>query len=230
VNSRNRILLEIGVALIGIIVGLGIYASHQAQIAKTAETLATEAGKREQVWKDQAADSDRSAAMNEDKVRQRESEIRVLQAKFDSLPKPAPPVPAPAADADLASGLMKAGISPGFAVKEAPGQLGRLDASLVWKWHEDALRLAPTEDRLDASMALNAGQSAALDAQKSLVIDLQTSRDAWKRATGASDERAEQFRKESKALTKALTAEKWQKWLLVGGSAAASFYAGRKLR
>ena len=232
---RAAVLLPLAGLLV--IAGLGWYARVQRERAASAHLQATEAGKREAIWRQQAEDSDRAATFSDEKVRQKEAEVYELQAKLAAIPRPAPPVPAPADDAQLAEGLAIAGLTPGLRVLvlppgpdgKVPGStLGHLDATLVWRWNQDALRLPPTEARLEVSLDLNRGQVLLVEAQKVQVLDLTTSRNAWKGAAGACDERADALSRETRALQRSLRTERWQKWLMVGGAAAVGFYAGRK--
>lgn len=232
---RAAVLLPIvGLLFIG---GLGWYARVQRARATAADLLATEAGKREAIWKEQAEDADRAAAFSEEKVQQHEAVIRELQARLDRIPRPPAPRPAPAEDAPLAAGLVEAGMVHGLQVlqqvpgpegQNRPSTLGAFDARLAWTWKEAALRLPPVESRLEATSALNEALTRQVGAVQDQAAQLATARDAWKRATGACDERAEALAKETRALQRSLRAERWQKWAMVGGAAVVGFYAGRK--
>lgn len=220
--------------LLGVVVvfGLGWYARVQRDRAAMAELQATEAGRREAIWKEQAADSDLAAAMNEDKVRMHEATIRTLQARLDRIPRPPAPKPPPAEDADLAAGLVQSGLTAGLRVQvaETPAVLGQADARVVWNWKESALRLPPLEARLETTAALNEALTLQVGAVQAQARSLANSRDAWKQATAACDERAEALGKETKALKRSLQAEKWQKWLMVGGGVAVGYLAGKNVR
>jgi len=217
-RTQRRIILVILAALVLILAAFA-YAFHQASVAKAYQTQAVQAQQREKLAVDAAKVSDQKALVAQQASQSAALVTQHRLAVFQAAPLPPPPKPAPAEDADLAKGLVTAGLAPGLTLFRpgGPSSLSRPDAVLVWNWSQDSARVPPLMARLGAAESLVDGQAQENQALKTENVLAFQARDDWKNAHGAADDRAEALQKEVKALHRAGTAVKLGTAAVVAG-------------
>lgn len=155
------------------------------------------------------------------------AKVAELQARLDKKVYPPKPKPAPETNKELETVIVRFGFAEGLSVLDStqPSVLGRPDALKVYEWASQAARVAPLEDRLDASGALIEGLKGEVKAKD---VEVKATFVALSKTTDQlilTQAQAKTFQQQAQATAKKAVL---QKWLYLGGGLLTGYVVSKK--
>lgn len=212
-------------------IGLSVYSSYKLRLAHNLEAQADQFRAQATTLRAEADTYKAKADILQGKLVKAEAKVAKLKEQVDKIVVPPKPTEVPATTKDTLDQLSAMGLQMVFkpSVVIAPSVAGitSQDASKVWLWGKEAMRVPSLEMKLEKTTELVEGLDKAKGLAESLADMKGKESETWHKAADKHLEEADSLRVALKDTKSALAAQR-KKTILVGLGALALGYVAKR--